>query len=99
MKKNIYDGSDDLWIEDFGPALRQSTTAVRPVYFSDYEYRVSHGCDPHGTGRWGFCPASKFRQSNYLEHVVWFDGTITEAKRQATTHFQLRGIVDVVVCP
>ncbi len=72
------------------------------VRFSTDEYRMAHGKSPRGQGSWAFCPSRYYEAADYLEHTVWFSGTLAEAKAQAREYFATKGgpvdTVHVVVC-
>jgi hypothetical protein len=61
-------------------------------------FYAAHGRRPRGRGGWLFCPAEFYRDSDYLQHVVNFNGTYAEARRAATAHFKALGVTEVVVC-
>lgn len=67
-------------------------------------YEMNHGTMPRGKGHWAFCPEEFYSNTgtrdNYLDHTVLFEGTLTEAKRQARKHFKCsaRDMV-LVICP
>jgi hypothetical protein len=62
-------------------------------------YEREHGHRPRGVGNWAFCPEQNYRASNYLDFVRWFNGSYSDAKREAVKHFsQQVGTNVIVVC-
>ena len=68
------------------------------VQFDYAPYERAHGKSPRGNGSWAFCPYDKWRRDDYLQHVLWINGSLREAKRAAAEHFAKLGILSVVVC-
>ena len=60
---------------------------------SNKEYLIGHGKNPRGRGVWGF--AAK-RYPDFSE-IFWFNGNLTEAKKEAAKHF--RGKSTIYVMP
>lgn len=57
---------------------------MRPK-FDDREYRRSHMKSPRGRGSWAF---QAIGDGGLVGDVVFFSGTLTEAKKQAAAHFR-----------
>lgn len=68
------------------------------VSVSSQPYVTSHGRTPSGRGMWGFCPADKWNTNEYLDHVMWFNDTFSEARQQAKARAAELGITRLVVC-
>lgn len=67
---------------------------------STYAFEASHGRKPRGQGGWMFCLRSRWDKQGYLEHVFYFEGYYSEAKRAAVAYFAPRfGSAELVVCP
>lgn len=64
------------------------------VRFDTTEFQAAHGRTPRGRGRWGFSFGCDVNDPN---HWVFFDGTFTEARRQARALAQSRGTEVVTV--
>jgi len=56
----------------------------RALPFDDRDYRRSHMKAPRGTGSWAF---QAIGDTGLRGDIVFFFGTLTDAKRQATAHF------------
>jgi len=54
---------------------------------STHEYEMAHGKLPRGRGSWAFCPLERYNDTNYLDHVMWFNGTYAEAKKLARAYY------------
>jgi hypothetical protein len=59
-------------------------------------YERNHGGKPRGQGSWAFCTVDP-RRDDYLNHVMWFNGSYSEAKKQAQAQAAGRFIV-IYVC-
>ena len=46
------------------------------------DYERSHGRTPRGRGSWAFCVVDP-RRNDYLDHVIWTQGTYQNARRDA----------------
>ena len=69
------------------------------IDFETIEYERAHGKLPRGRGSWAFCPRQNYNAPNYLDHVMWFNGTYTEAKKRARAYFATKpGNPVIVVC-
>lgn len=72
---------------------------MNTVQVNDTEYRMSHGHAPRGRGGWLFCNAFLFNDPDYYKHCENFNGTYTEARKQAVAWAKENHIVSIVVCP
>lgn len=65
-----------------------NTTTTKParLAFSTTSYETSHMKKPRGFGRWAFCPYPKRNAADYLDHTLFFSGTLGEAKKALALH-------------
>jgi hypothetical protein len=71
------------------------------VEISTAAFKRAHGKNPRGNGSWGFCPRQNYNceSLDYLDHVQWFNGDFSEARRKALAFFRTKpGVSVVVVC-
>jgi hypothetical protein len=77
--------------------MNNSLSAAR-VEVSNRQYMSDHGAAPRGRGNWAFCDANKYGRYDYLDYVLWFSGSFSDARRQAVKAFAAKGVDRVVVC-
>lgn len=67
-----------------------TTTRTAAVTFSTRQFEFSHGSKPKGQGFWAFQVGGE---------TLFFEGTLTQAKAQATKAAKAAGVRQVEVLP
>src|SRR5262245_28220024 len=78
-------------------ATVEAVSGRAPVEIDTCDFERSHGRAPRGRGGWAFCTVNP-RQADYLNHVLWKNGTYAEARRAAVAEAKLRGIEVLYDC-